>query len=181
MTRRILFFPFVAFAMLIVFASAADAQDSGAERPYYMQKAHWGVGAQAGLLSGMGVGVRYHPLGRFQVQLAGGAISGGEGLAAAVGIEGQLDFDWRDRSRFYGFVGMGYYTNGEEELTVAAGTWEPGKEDPRLDSPFRAGVGLGYEWDISHTLIFSASVAFTYFSEGTFLPLPQAGVYYLFD
>lgn len=181
MAQRLLILPIVAFALLFAFQSTAEAQDGGTERPYYMQKARWGVGAQAGLMSGMGVGVRFHPQGRFQVQIAGGAISGGEGLAAAVGIEGQLDFDWRDRSRFYGFVGMGYYTNGEDELTIEDGTWAPGKEDPRLDSPFRAGVGLGYEWDISNTLIFSASVAFTYFSEGTFLPLPQIGVYYLFD
>lgn len=170
-------------AILLIIAlqfQTASAQD-GSARQYYMQKAHWGVGAQAGLMSGMGVGVRFHPLGRFGLQLAGGAISGGEGLAAAVGVEGQFDFDWRERSRFFGFVGMGYYTNGEEELTVAAGTWEPGKEDPRLKSPFRAGIGLAYEWDISNTLIFTGAVAFTYFSEGIFLPLPQIGLYYLFD
>jgi hypothetical protein len=181
MKQRILVFSILSLALLVGIQQTTVAQDAAGDRPYYMQKAHWGIGAQAGLMSGMGVGVRFHPLGRFGVQLAGGAISGGEGLAGNVGIEGQYDFDWRDRSRFFGFIGMGLYTNGEEELTVAAGTWEQGKEDPRLDSPFRAGVGLAYEWDISNTLIFSASVAFTYFSEGTFIPLPQVGLYYLFD
>lgn len=167
-------------AVLLLFAAGTQTtQAQSSENDYYMSSARWGVGAQAGLMSGMGVGVRYHPRGRFGVQLAAGGISGGDGLAAAVGIEGQYDFDWRERSRFFGFVGMGYYTNGEEELTFEE--WEQGKEDPRLESPFRAGVGLGYEWDISNTLIFTANVAFTYFSSGSFLPLPQIGLYYLFD
>ncbi len=180
MKLHFLLLPVIA-ALLVFSAETQTAQAQSSDNDYYMSSARWGVGAQAGLMSGMGVGVRYHPRGRFGLQLAGGGISGGEGLAATVGIEGQFDFDWRDRSRFFGFVGMGYYTNGEEELTVADGTWEPGKEDPRLESPFRAGVGLGYEWDISNALIFTANVAFTYFSSGSFLPLPQIGLYYLFD
>ncbi len=180
MKHRILVFALAALSFLAMNALQAQAQSEGS-RGYYTEKLRFGVGAQAGLMSGMGIGVRVHPMGRMSVQIAGGAISGGEGVAASVGAEGQFDFDWRDRSRFYGFVGLGYYTNGEEELTVAAGTWEQGKEDPRLKSPFRAGIGLGYEWDISNVLIFSASVAFTYFSEGMFLPLPQLGLYYMFD
>lgn len=168
------------FSALLLFATGTQtAYAQSSDGNFYMSSAHWGVGAQAGLMSGMGVGVRYHPRGRFCAQLTGGGISGGDGLAAAIGIEGQYDFDWRERSRFFGFVGMGYYTNGEEELTFEE--WEQGKEDPRLESPFRAGVGLGYEWDISNTLIFTANVAFTYFSSGSFLPLPQIGLYYLFD
>lgn len=179
MNRRFISLSLIIPVMLLLAASSMKAQDSSG-REYYMHKAHWGVGAQAGLMSGMGVGVRFHPLGRFGVQLAGGVLAGDKTMAS-VGFEGQFDLDWRDRSRFFAFVGMGYYTNGEDELTVADGTWEPGKEDPRLKSPFRAGVGLAYEWDISNTLIFTGSIGFTYFSEGTFLPLPQIGLYYLFD
>ena len=167
-------------AVLLLFSEwTQNAQAQSSDNDYYMSSARWGVGAQAGLMSGMGVGVRYHPRGRFGLQIAGGGISGGEGLAAAVGIEGQFDFDWRERSRFFGFIGMGYYTNGEEELTFEE--WQQGKEDPRLESPFRAGLGLGYEWDISRMLIFTANIVFTYFSSGSFLPLPQIGLYYLFD
>ncbi|MDT8325258.1 MAG: hypothetical protein RRA94_14190 [Bacteroidota bacterium] len=178
MKRRFVYLSFIIPAFLLLATSSLHAQSG--EREYFMKKAHWGVGAQAGLMSGMGVGVRFHPQGRFGVQLAGGAIAG-EKTVASVGFEGQFDLDWRNRSRFFVFAGMGYYTNGEDELTVADGTWEEGKEDPRLVSPFRAGLGLGYEWDISNTLIFTANIAFTYFSEGTFLPLPQVGLYYMFD
>ncbi|MDX9758934.1 MAG: hypothetical protein RBU27_07205 [Bacteroidota bacterium] len=177
MKLRLLAIAIAISAYLMIAASPLQAQYDD----YYTSKLRFGVGAQAGLMSGMGLGVRVHPAGRMSVQLAGGAFSGGDAVTGSVGIEGQFDFDWRERSRFYGFVGMGYYTNGEEELTEAAGTWAPGKEDPRLKSPFRAGVGLGYEWDISNVLIFSASVAFTYFSQGQFLPLPQFGLYYMFD
>ncbi len=180
MKHRIIVFTIAALSFITLSVTQVQAQ-SGSKKGYYTEKLRFGVGAQAGLMSGMGLGVRIHPIGRMSVQVAGGAISGGESVAAATGIEGQFDFDWRDRSRFYGFLGMGYYTNGEEELTLAAGTWEQGKEDPRLTSPFRAGIGLGYEWDISNVMIFSASIAFTYFSEGAFLPLPQVGLYYMFD
>lgn len=174
------FLVFIIAAFSLLGLSAADVRAQSDERSgYYEEKMRFGVGAQAGLMSGMGLGVRIHPAGRMGVQLAGGAISGGESVAASIGIEGQYDFDWRDRSRFFGFVGMGYYTNGEEELTFEE--WEQGKEDPRLNSAFRAGIGIGYEWDISNVLIFSANIAFTYFSEGMFLPLPQIGLYYLFD
>ncbi len=180
MRHRVLLLAVAVLALSTLGATQVRAQYSGGDN-YYAEQMRFGVGAQAGLMSGMGVGVRVHPVGRLSAQIAGGAFSGGEGVMASVGAEGQFDFDYRDRSRFYGFIGLGYYTNGEEELTDAAGTWEPGKEDPRLDSPFRAGIGLGYEWDISNVLIFSASVAFTYFSEGMFLPLPQVGLYYMFD
>ena len=168
----------VAIAAPVFFMLAASPLQAQYD-DYYTSKLRFGVGAQAGLMSGMGLGVRVHPAGRMSVQLAGGALSGGEAVTASVGIEGQFDFDWRDRSRFYGFVGMGYYTNGENELTLEES--QAGKEDPRLKSPFRAGLGLGYEWDISNVLIFSASVVFTYFSQGQFLPLPQFGLYYMFD
>jgi hypothetical protein len=168
MNRRHIFLAFVLTVLFLVATSVTQAQDGIGEREYYMQKARFGVG------------IRFHPIGRFGGQLAGGAIAG-EKTTASVGLEGQFDLDTRNRSRFFAFAGFGYYTNGEDELTVADGTWEAGKEDPRLTSPFRAGLGLGYEWDISNTLIFTANIAFTYFSEGTFLPLPQVGLYYLFD
>ncbi|MFZ1730235.1 MAG: hypothetical protein WBQ23_07525 [Bacteroidota bacterium] len=180
MKHRFLVFTIAILSFITLSMMQVHAQDGG-KKGYYTEQLRFGVGAQAGLMSGMGLGVRIHPIGRMSVQVAGGALSGGESVMASAGIEGQFDFDWRERSRFYGFVGMGYYTNGEEELTVAAKTWAPGKEDPRLKSPFRAGVGIGYEWDISNVLIFSASVAFTYFSEGAFIPLPQVGLYYMFD
>lgn len=172
-------FSMFAIATLSLVLSSFATLSAQTRETYYTEKLRFGVGAQAGLMSGMGLGVRVHPAGRMSVQVAGGALSGGEAVMASVGAEGQFDFDWRDRSRFYGFVGLGYYTNGKEELTFEE--WQRGDEDPQLKSPFRAGIGLGYEWDISNVLIFSASVAFTYFSEGMFLPLPQVGLYYMFD
>lgn len=178
MKHRFLVVTIAILSFITLSMMQVHAQDGG-KKGYYTEQLRFGVGAQAGLMSGMGVGIRVHPVGRMSVQVAGGALSGGESVMASAGIEGQFDFDWRDRSRFYGFVGMGYYTNGENDLTYEE--WLAKNEDKRLKSPFRAGIGLGYEWDISNVLIFSASVAFTYFSEGAFIPLPQVGLYYMFD
>jgi hypothetical protein len=155
---------------LFLFLSFSDnlfSQDTSS-KDYYLGKAHWGVGLQAGLLSGTGVSVRWHPKARFGFEINGGAFKGGDHLLASFGGEAHYDFDWSERNRFYGFAGFGYYQNG--------------KDDPdMLKSPLRIGVGVGYDWDISKTVIFSVELGLTYFSEGQFLPLPQVGISYLFD
>jgi len=154
---------------ILLFLGSTDSTfGQDLDKEYYLGKQHWGVGVQAGLMSGMGVAVRFHPVARFGFQFVGGAFKGSDNLLGSIGGEAQFDFDWSNRNRFYGYVGFGYYSNG--------------KNDPdNLKAPLRAGLGVGYDWDISNTLIMNVNLGLTYFTDGNFLPLPQIGLHYLFD
>ena len=50
-----------------------------------------------------------------------------------------------------------------------------------MTAPTRGGVGIGGEWVMSGGLHFLAEGMFTFFSDGTILPLPQVGIYYYFN
>ncbi|MDH7514719.1 MAG: hypothetical protein QHI48_02420 [Bacteroidota bacterium] len=128
----------------------------------------WAVGFHLGLLSGIGVSGRFHPPGRFAFQLTAGGIGLKDVVTFNSGLEVQFDFDTDRRTRFYGYAAAGYYY------------WED-KAGVQDIGPFRAGLGVAYEWDISPKLIFMANLGVTYFSTGTVLPIPQAGLYYYFN
>jgi hypothetical protein len=145
------------------------------EEDIFLTKDMWGVGLYGGLLSGIGLSGRYHPMGRFGLQLTAGAMKFGE-LAYSFGAEGQFDFDSKGRSRFYGYLGIGYYYF-EKKVKDAAGTET---KENKLAGPARLGLGVAYEWAVSPKLIFNLNAAFTYFTDGTILPLPQAGLIYYF-
>ncbi|HOJ03565.1 MAG TPA: hypothetical protein PK916_06140 [Bacteroidota bacterium] len=159
---------FLITLVALVLIAAATPLRAQEQTEFYQQKERWGVGLQAGLMSGMGLAARFHPQGRFGFQLAGGAFKGSGDMVGDIGIEGQFDFDLDGRNRFYGFVGMGLYTNGKDG-------------DDKLEGPFRAGFGLAYDWAFARTMVFSTSLGLTYFTDGVFLPLPQVGLYYIFD
>lgn len=166
----------LAIALAVLpFMSTHGAAQVVSHEDYYLTKTHWGIGVQAGLMSGMGVNVRFHPHARYGLEVTGGAFKGGDNLLASFGAEGQYDFDWNERNRLYGFIGFGYYSNGESDLNPIS------EDDDKLKSPVRAGIGAGYDWDISKTLIFTIELGLTWFSEGQFLPLPQVGISYLFN
>ena len=134
----------------------------------------YGVGLYGGLLSGTGVGFRYHPAGRFGYQIVAGILSLGDATPFDVGVEAQFDFDARGLSRFYAYIGAGYYDNGETDDPNTS-------EAEKLEAPLRIGIGIAYEWPISSKMVFNISGAFTYFTDGTILPLPQAGIFYYFN
>jgi hypothetical protein len=179
--------------LLFVCAGVASAQEDYAEQTskfkekepnVFEQETIWGVGLQAGLLSGSGLGVRYHPAGRFGFQLVGGYITLPSGLFTteksapfSIGAEGQFDFDARGLSRFYGYIGLGYYSLNKED---DEGTAEDESADD-LAGPFRLGLGIAYEWPLSSKIIFNANIGFTYFSDGAFWPAPQFGLFYYFN
>ena len=134
----------------------------------FTYKPRWGVGLQTGLLSGIGLGVRYHPRGRFAAQFVGGGIKLKDNFNASFGLEGQFDLDVMDESRLYALLGFGFYTNGADD-------------DSKLKDPLRIGVGVGYEWAISTKMVFYGSLNFTYYLDsGDFWPLPQVGIFYYF-
>lgn len=146
------------------------------EEDIFLTQDMWGVGLYGGLLSGVGLSARYHPRGRVGLQLTAGAMKFGD-LAYAFGAEGQFDFDSKGRSRFYGYLGAGYYYVERKTKNAATGTE---KTENKLDGPLRLGLGVAYEWAVSPKLIFNLNAAFTYFTDGTILPLPQAGLIYYF-
>ncbi|GEM_PF-648234 len=131
----------------------------------------WGIGLNAGLLSGIGLSGRFHPQGRFCFQLTGGYLGLEDQALWSVGGEGQFDFDATVRSRFYGYLGLGLYYQDESD-----------QKQNKLKAPFRLGIGVAYEWSISPKLIFNANMAFTFFvGSSEVLPLPQVGLYYYFN
>jgi hypothetical protein len=137
----------------------------------------WGAGIQASLLSGMGIGARYHPPGRFGFQVIGGGFSLEHSTPYSFGAEAQFDFDARGISRFYGFLGLGYYSLGKDD---DPDTEEDESED-KLEGPFRIGMGGAYEWSISSKMVFNVGIALVYHTNGAYFPLPQASVFYYFN
>lgn len=158
-------------------ATAQIAEDEGA---VFLSQTTFGLGLQAGLLTGSGVSFRVHPAGRFGVQVVAGGITLGERFFSSLGIEGQYDFDSDGRSRFYGFVGCGYYSNGHDAPKIMAnGAYE---EEERLAAPFRLGLGAAYEVSLSRKLVFTPSLGFTWFvRDGDFWPTPQLALHYYFN
>jgi hypothetical protein len=172
---------FAALSLLgVLVATPLAAQpDSGAVVHSLRTDDLWSVGAQFGLTTGTGVTVRYLPAGRFACALTVGGFRSSENWTYSIGGEAQFDFDIVGRSRFYGFAGAGYYYTGETTTTGTPPN-EVKNTENSLDGPFRMGIGAGYEWDLSRVLLLNVNLALTYFSDGKFYPMPQAGIHYTF-
>jgi hypothetical protein len=99
--------------------------------------------------------------------VTGGIIKTDDKTSSAVGGEIQFDVRRTESVRVYLAGGAGYYFSGD-------GTNE-------LESPFRAAFGVGGELALGMGFHGMLDVVFTYFSNGTVLPLPQAGLHYYFD
>ena len=84
-------------------------------------------------------------------------------------IGGQVQYDLvrGETTRFYACGGMGYFYSGES-----------GHND--LNGPFRLGAGIGGEKGRLESFSFSGELMFTYFNDGTVLPLPQLSAHYYF-
>ncbi len=169
-----------AVLFLLAVQSPTVAQTVEDEGAVFLSQTTFGLGLQAGLLTGSGVSFRVHPAGRFGVQVVAGGITLSERFITSVGLEGQYDFDSDGRSRFYGFVGCGYYSNGHEAPKLTDnGLYE---DEERLASPFRLGLGAAYEISLSRKLVFTPSLGFTWFvRDGAFWPIPQAALHYYFN
>ncbi|MDD8017153.1 MAG: hypothetical protein PHP42_02145 [Bacteroidota bacterium] len=126
-----------------------------------------GVGFSAGPASGFGVSYRYHTSGKFSVQgIVGVFKPKTTDTFYSFGAELQQDLLRSNTTRFFFDVASSYIYNGSDGNNYAA--------------PFRAGVGLGGEFLIQDALHFTLEGLFTYFSDGTILPLPQLAFHYYF-
>jgi hypothetical protein len=128
----------------------------------------FGLGVAVGPVSGVGLSFRHHPPGSFSYAIAGGIIKVDNTTAYDIGLEGQYDLVRNGTSRFFTAAGTGFYHSGNGSHNDLSGPW-------------RLGVGIGGELAVvASGFHVSGDLLFTYFSDGTVLPLPQIGLHYYF-
>lgn len=137
--------------------------DGGAE----IRESVFGIGLNGGLVSGIGLSFRHHLPSRFSYQIVGGIIKTDANVHYNVGTEVQFDFMYSDLTRIFAAGGAGYFYSGSSSSND-------------LRSPFRMGLGVGLERLFGENLAIGGEVLFTFFSDGTILPLPQASMHYYF-
>ncbi|MDE3058095.1 MAG: hypothetical protein KGJ59_09080 [Bacteroidota bacterium] len=156
------------FVFLAVLSGSALAQVNveGNQRAAGFNSAIYGLGVSAGPASGMGISFRNHLPSRSSYQLIAGIIKLKAKVSASVGAEYQYDLVRGNTTRFFFGPSMSYFYSGEHSNTLAA--------------PFRLGIGVGGEFDVQKALHFSLEGVFTYFSDGSIVPLPQIAAHYYF-
>jgi hypothetical protein len=127
----------------------------------------FGIGASAGVASGFGISFRHHLPGTFSYQVIGGIVKADRKMYYNLGAELQYDFVRAGSHRLFGDAASGYFHVGEE-----------GHND--LTAPFRVALGIGNEWKTSDVFHVTGELLFTYFTDGTILPLPQMSFHYYF-
>jgi hypothetical protein len=127
----------------------------------------FGLGFAAGPATGLGLSFRHHLPTAFSYQITGGIIKATDRLYYSIGLEAQYDLSRTRTFRFFAAGGTSYFF---------AGTG--GHND--MEGPARAGIGAGGETEIGSGIHFTAELLFTYFTDGTVLPLPQVGIFYYF-
>jgi hypothetical protein len=128
----------------------------------------FGLGFSVGFASGIGVTFRHHFPGKVSWEATGGVIKVDEKVNYSFGGELQLDLDRGTGGRFFASVAGGYYYSA------------PKGGNNTMAGPGRLGVGIGGELPIGGGFHMSGKLLFTWFSDGTILPLPGAGVAYYF-
>ncbi|MBI4548329.1 MAG: hypothetical protein HY707_10135 [Ignavibacteriae bacterium] len=154
--------------LLIVFQCSAQVSVPRENQSALSERSVYGVGFSAGLVSGFGLSFRHHFPYEFSYQLVGGIISVDRNLHYNLSIEAQYDLAHSAATRFFAGGGVGFFYSGESGHN-------------NLSAPLRVGVGIGGEWvNIFSPVHLTGEILFTYFSDGTVLPLPQASVHYYF-
>ena len=155
--------------LLLFITSLANSQVTipGAGEATQLKRSVFGIGLFGGPSSGLGLSFRHHLPSALSYQVTGGVIKVDEKLYYAIGGEVQYDFILGSSSRIFALAGGGYYHAGESDHN-------------ELDGPARIGLGVGGEFRVLESIHGIAEVAFTYFTDGTILPLPQIGFYYYF-
>lgn len=127
----------------------------------------FGLGLFGGAASGLGLSFRHHLPATISYQITGGIVKINERLSYDIGGEVQFDLARSPNSRFFIAGGLGYYYSGKSD----------GNE---MEAPARAALGIGGEFAVSTGIHTTVEAMFTYFSDGTVLPLPQLGFHYYF-
>jgi hypothetical protein len=127
----------------------------------------FGLGLFGGPASGLGLSFRHHLPSPFSYQITGGIIKVDQRLSYDLGFEAQYDLVRGPASRFFVSGGTGYFYSGKH-----------GWND--MDAPGRLGLGVGGELALASGIHSTLELLFTYFTDGTVLPLPQFGFHYYF-
>jgi hypothetical protein len=165
---------------LAVITSALTAQSStplaGADSlntADFYHRQSFGVGVNAGLISGAGLSGRATFPGGFITQATFFVITAGKWTHFNIGAEAQYSFIRKPDWRLYSMLGMGFYSSTSSDSA------KPGN---RIANPFRMGLGLGYEWFASDQFVISIGGALTYFpTTSEFLPTPEVGMFWYFQ
>jgi hypothetical protein len=139
---------------------------SGNQKAENFEKNVYGLGISAGLASGIGISFRDHLASKSSFQIVGGIIKVKDKVSSSIGAEYQYDLVRGASTRFFFGPGVSYFYSGDGGNQLAG--------------PFRCGIGIGGEFNIQESLHFTLEGMFTYFSDGTILPLPQASFHYYF-
>jgi len=137
------------------------------EAPAGLTENVFGLGLFGGPATGLGLSFRHHLPSPMSYQITGGIIRVEGRTSYDFGGEVQFDLARTASSRFFVGGGAGYYYSSR------SGSNE-------MDAPARIGVGLGGEFAVSPGLHTTVEAMFTFFSDGTVLPLPQFGFHYYF-
>jgi hypothetical protein len=158
-SAALLFFVSISYVQAQVVLPERDEPDPG--------ESVFGLGLFGGAASGLGLSFRHHLPSTISYQITGGIVKIDERLSYDIGGEVQFDLARSPNSRFFIAGGLGYYYSGKSD----------GNE---MEAPARAALGIGGEFALSTGIHTSVEAMFTYFSDGTVLPLPQLGFHYYF-
>jgi len=131
-----------------------------------LEQSVFGLGLFGGPVSGIGLSFRHHLPVPVSYQITGGIVKIDEKLSYSIGGEVQYDLIAAEAFRFFAVAGVGYYYSGENRN--------------EMEAPARGGIGIGGEVEAYSGIHFLGEMLFTFFSDGTILPLPQVGFYYYF-
>lgn len=161
-------FTLLSFAFCILMKVWGNAQVviPDQNQPTQLGKTVYGLGFAAGFGTGLGVSFRHHFPSEFSYQLVGGIIKVDGKLTYDVGAEAHIDLVRGEMTRFFALGGLGYYYSGDSGNNLAG--------------PFRVAIGTGGEFSTSRKVHVTLEGMFTFFSDGTILPLPQFSVHYYF-
>jgi hypothetical protein len=157
----------VLFCMVLYIPNAfGQVSVSSVKGEAFGQSVH-GLGFSGGPASGVGISYRYHMGSTSSLQgIIGVFKPKSSDTFSSFGLEYQRDLTRSGSARFFFGAATSYFYNGTGSNNYAA--------------PFRAGLGLGGEFLLQDAVHFTFQGLFTYFSDGTILPLPQLAVHYYF-
>jgi hypothetical protein len=158
----------VLMALLLPGRVSAQVESPASGRTQFSHSV-FGIGLFGGAATGLGLSFRHHLPSSFSYQVVGGVINASEKLSYDFGMQLQFDLIRSATTRFYAGSGIAFFYAGK-----SGGTNE-------MDGPGRLGLGIGGEFNAGSDLNASLELMFTYFTDGTILPLPQLGVHYYFE
>jgi hypothetical protein len=160
--------PVVALAMMLaVCSSVAQVVMPDRDAAADMKRSVFGLGFAGGPASGLGLSFRHHLPSIASYQIIGGIIKVDDRMSYSIGAEVQMDLARTEAARFFAVGGVSYFYSGKTSHN-------------EMDGPGRIGVGLGGEVHAASGIHTSLELLFTYFNDGTVLPLPQLGFHYYF-